>query len=200
MKIAIIGPSKEKSRTISSQLSEALKFSHIGIDSNETFFQHIYGKAERKNTSSEKYTMALARFHSRMKQEKQPSFVSDGSLIDDIVQLRATEKSKTPPRSIYSRIVYIVLHKKIKEFENKIEKLIFDYATKAYDIIFLIKDSSSVSELNRTPIEEEFIRVMEEKEMPYKIVIVEQDSVFEKVINEIKLAMKKNSVIRNKDD
>jgi|GEM_PF-7083266 len=190
MRIAIIGPSKEKSRTISSKLSKALNFPHIGIDSNEAFFQYIYGKAERKNTSSERYTMALARFHSRMKQEKQVSFVSDGSLIDDIVQLRSTEKTKTSPRSIYSRIVSIVLHKKIKEFENKIEKLIFDYATKAYDIIFLIKDSSSVGELNRASIEEEFIRVMEEKNMPYKIVIIEQDSAFEKVINDIKLVMR----------
>ncbi|MDL2306380.1 hypothetical protein LJC72_13785, partial [Bacteroides sp. OttesenSCG-928-D19] len=67
MRIAIIGPSKEKSRTISLKLSKALNLPHIGIDSNEIVFQHIYGKAERKNTSSERYTMALAKFHSRMK-------------------------------------------------------------------------------------------------------------------------------------
>ncbi|MDL2241747.1 hypothetical protein LJC54_02405 [Parabacteroides sp. OttesenSCG-928-J18] len=190
MRIAIIGPSKEKSRTISLKLSKALNLPHIGIDSNEIVFQHIYGKAERKNTSSERYTMALAKFHSRMKQEKQPSFVSDGSLIDDIVQLRLTEKTKTSPSSIYSRIISVTFRKEIKEFEKKVEKLICDYATKAYDILFLIKDSSATHGIYKAPIEEGFIELMKEKKMPYKIIIIEKDSAFDRVIDDIKLAIK----------
>lgn len=105
--------------------------------------------------------------------------------------LRTAEIFYNPPNSVYNNLIGLAFRKEIREFEEKVEKLICDYAIKAYDILYLIKTPSSKSLNYNGIMENEFIKLMEEKQMSYSIIIDDTEQSFNKLINEIKYAMKK---------
>jgi hypothetical protein len=137
IKIAIISPFADESRKINKMLSERLKIPYICKKSDNAESPAVY---KVKSTSNEIYTTMLAQFHSRIKAEKVPCFISDGTVLDEIV----LRKQEICQKGILKRtFFYRILGEKFREFEEKVEKLIEDYAQTAYSNIYFLKNIDS---------------------------------------------------------
>lgn len=168
IRIAIVSPFAEESKKISISLSEVLEIPYICGELTDTEFQVIYNKEKKeKYTSNEIYTIILAKFHSRIKAEKTASFISDGTVLNDIVQKKQEIHQK---KMLERTFFYRILGAKFREFEKKVEKLIEDYAQTAYDKIYFLKNTDFIPNESSVYFEYSILEILNRKKITYKII------------------------------
>lgn len=150
-KIAIIG-SPSLTRTIAAKvLSDYLKGTFIGKQSFDKIYEEIYHKKYNiKCSLSEIYTVGLAQFHYKIIEEKCPTFISDGSVLDEIIFRKLLNKyGRYGTIAIKYNPKYFFLRKEYDKFETKIDNMIVDYFNTTYDKVYLFIDCNFDSNLKQ---------------------------------------------------
>lgn len=183
IKIAIVSPFAEENKKISMQLSESLKIPCINEKLNDDEYQALYSKSKKNRyTSNELYTILLSQFHSRVKDEKISGFVSNGSVLNEVVIKR---------HEIYQRkkftytFFYRILGAKFREFEKKVEKLIEDYAQTAYHKIYLLKNTDSVHNEFFVFFENNMLEILNRKNIAYTVICGNSESFLKDIVNDL---------------
>lgn len=190
MRIAIVSPLVDESTSISITLSEKLQIPYIYTDSSNDEYQILFKKGNReKKTSHEIYTTILAQFHARIKTEKIPQFISNGTVLNNIV----LKKHEMRQNNLLKRTLsYWILRGKYCQFENKVVNLIEEYAQTAYDRIYFLKNTNHIHNEYSRFFEIYMLEVMNEKKIDHKIVIGDLDSFLHDILSDINDVFFKN--------
>lgn len=139
-KIAIVGSYGNGKTLISFLLSDLLNVPRAHVENIDALYKDIYGvnKDPKLYTKPELFSVGLARFHSRIRQEKKSGFISDGSVLNELAygEARIRLASKKRHSSIIRDFLYGDMY---KDFGYRLEKTIVDYAKHAYDEIYYLK-------------------------------------------------------------
>lgn len=168
-RIAIVGISQVDRIICAHVLSEILKKTYIASPSFDNVFQEIYQKkVDSKYSFSEIYTVGLFQFHSRFLAEKCQNFISDGSVLDEVV-FRKLIKERKGSMPIKCNMKYLLLKKSYIQFGEKIEHLIEDYFINAYDKIYLFVNENCYS-IYTHEYENALKVIMDRNNIPYKLI------------------------------
>lgn len=183
IKIAIVSPFDEANEKISLRLSEFLRTACICAKISDNEYQMIYNKKNKNRlTSNEIHTMLLAKFHSRIKAEKISGFVSNGSVLNDLIAKRQEIHQR---KKIKYTFFYWILGAKFREFEKKVEKLIEDYAETAYDKIYFLKYTDSIQNESFVFFENNMLEILDRKNIPYTIIYGSFESFLGSIVNDL---------------
>ena len=85
-RIALTGSYGNGKTLVSLTLSKLLGVPRAHVENIDVLYRDIYGvdKNPKLYTMPELFSVGLARFHSRIKQEKQTGFISDGSVLNEL--------------------------------------------------------------------------------------------------------------------
>ncbi|MDR1755654.1 MAG: hypothetical protein LBR65_01670 [Culturomica sp.] len=181
-KIAILGLPESDKTVVSLVLSEILKWPYVGVESVESGDKRVYGR-EKKNahTLHESYTIGLAQFHDRIRREKTPCFISDGSVLNEFADRKATLK---PRRSLKN----MLFSRKYAEFVQKIESTIGDYAWATYDRVYLL-EADLLTTKKCTAYSKAFkaalLRLIADKNIAYKVLSGNPDVLVRQILQDI---------------
>lgn len=165
IKIAIVSPFAELSRYVSMNIGKSLNIPILIKEVNDVDYQSIYSENNKDSyTSNEIHTILLNRFHSKIKAETIPCFISDGSVLDDIVLKKwDIQQTKLLKRSFSYRLFSSKYH----EFEKKVEKLIEDHAQTVYDKIYFLKDMNYQENKFSVFFEHAMFEILDRKNIAY---------------------------------
>lgn len=150
-RITLTGSYGNGKTLVSLALSELLGIPRAHVENIDALYRDIYGidKNPKLYTMPELFSVGLARFHSRIKQEKQTGFISDGSVLNELAYGEARMKlssnqTRTPSlRNLLYGNMY-------KDFGYRLERTILDYAKTAYDEIYYLRIDPMLSTRSQT--------------------------------------------------
>jgi hypothetical protein len=193
LRIAIISSSNKESARVSFELSKLFGIPHIPSISTVNADREICSATNKAHTFNETYSMILSGFYSRIKEEKISNFISDGSVLDVIASKKAEFTPGRPAKSIFHFVVSTILASRFREFENKIESVIFDYAEKAYDKVYLIRHSGLSVGRYCSQFDIFVINMLNDRKIDYAIITDSTDMGLQEIANDIKSITKQET-------
>lgn len=173
-RIALLGAPGSDRTAVSLALSELLKWPCVGIDPAESFYRELYGRETMRAFSiHELHTVGLVQFHERIRQEKIPCFISDGSVLNEPALRKAMLRTGRRIGNVRKSLKNIILADKYSKFIQKIESTIGDYAYTAYDKIYFlekVEPDTKENEEYSACVNEALLHLMKEKNIVYKTV------------------------------
>lgn len=174
-RIALTGSYGNGKTLVSLTLSELLGVPRAHVENIDVLYRDIYGvnKNPKLYTMPELFSVGLARFHSRIKQEKQTGFISDGSVLNELAygEARMRLASKQTSKPSLRNLLYGNMY---KDFGYRLERTIIDYAKTAYDEVYYLKIDPLPSTCSQTNLlfqnyfEEALFRIFEDNGIEYK--------------------------------
>lgn len=174
-RIALTGSYGNGKTLVSLTLSELFGVPRAHVENIDVLYRDIYGvdKNPKLYTMPELFSVGLARFHSRIKQEKQTGFISDGSVLNELAYGEARMKlsSKQTGKPSLRNLLYGNMY---KDFGYRLERTIVDYAKTAYDEIYYLKidpippTCSQTNLLFQNYFEEALFRLFDNNGIKYK--------------------------------
>lgn len=174
-RIALAGSYGNGKTLVSIALSELLNLPRAHVENIDVLYKKIYGtdKDPRLYTKAELFSVGLARFHSRIRQEKKAGFISDGSVLNELaygearMRLTSNKKDSSSIRTFLYGNMY-------KDFGRRLEKTIVDYSKTAYDEIYYLKINPIPSTRSQSNLlfqeyfEEALFRIFNENKIKFK--------------------------------
>lgn len=174
-RIALTGSYGNGKTLVSLTLSELLGVPRAHVENIDVLYRDIYGvnKNPKLYTMPELFSVGLARFHSRIKQQKQTGFISDGSVLNELAygEARMRLASKQTGKPSLRNLLYGNMY---KDFGYRLERTIIDYAKTAYDEVYYLKIDPLPSTCSQTNLlfqnyfEEALFRIFEDNGIEYK--------------------------------
>ncbi len=152
-KITLIGSYGNGKTLTSFALSKIMNIPRAHVENIDSLYKDIYGveKDPKLYTTPELFSVGLARFHSRIRQEKKDGFISDGSVLNELAYGYA--RIKISSKSSKSKSLKKYLFKDMYEdFGKRLERTIVDYAKTAYDAIYYLKIDPISQNLSETTV------------------------------------------------
>ncbi len=177
-RIALTGSYGNGKTLVSLTLSELMGVPRAHVENIDVLYRDIYGvgKNPKFYTMPELFSVGLARFHSRIKQEKQTGFISDGSVLNELAygEARMRMSSKQTGTLSLRNLLYSNMY---KDFGYRLERTIVDYAKTAYDEVYYLKIDPLPSACSQTNLlfqnyfEEALFRLFENNGIKYKCLV-----------------------------
>lgn len=173
-KIALSGAYHNGKTLVSLALSDILNIPRAHVEDMDTLYENVFHQWKNPKYFSvvELITMGLARFHSRIRQESGESFVSDGSVLNELAYGKARLEMANKSNVSVDNILYGGVHRR---FSERLERTIIDYAKSNYDMVFLLQIAPKDELLNDNALkfqelfEKYFVTILAENEIPFKI-------------------------------
>lgn len=184
IRIAIISPLPDESAKVGMSLSKIVGIPYISGELSGVEYQEIYDIGKKgKCTSNEICTAILARFHLRIRSERLPSFVSNGTVLCDIIMKgQEIRQKKMVKQSFFYRMLATQFH----EFEGKVVKLIEDYAQTAYDRVYFLRSSDLIQDKSSTHFENSMLEILNRRGIGYTVISGDSESSLHAILSDLK--------------
>ncbi len=194
-KIALTG-SYGNGKTITSfSLSKIMDLPRVHVENIDSLYFEIYGKNKdpKQYSTSELFSLGLARFHSRIKQESKPGFISDGSVFNEIAygEARAQlmlESQKISFKDFFHREIY-------QDYRMRLYRTIIDYASTAYDEIYYLRINPASQNISTTHgkfqeyFERSLFKIFQENNIKYKVLDGDVPAFIQGITNDLGISL-----------
>lgn len=191
-KIGIAGCYGTGKTILSLALSELTGLPRAHVENLETLYEEVYHTKKNPHdfTVSELLSMGLARFHSRIKQEKTSGCISDGTVLNELAYGKARMNIQPRLRKITAKKV--LFGTTYMNIAKRLEKTIIYYAQNNYDIIYYLQEPyTNIEYSTKTEFQYQFdtyfIDTLSTYSIPYKILIGTVEDFLYQIILDLKL-------------
>jgi len=197
VKIGLAGCYGNGKTILSLVLSETANLPRAHVENMDVLYREIYKKDKNPKdlNMSELLCMGLARFHSRVKQEAQNGFISDGTVLNEIAYGKARMKMQEMLPGKKTNLKNMLLGKKYMGFSERLERTIVDHAKKNYDkIYYLMAEGKNKMAGGRSSEFQElydsyFLAILTENKIRHKVLRGNIESFAHEILSDLQLAV-----------
>jgi len=194
VKIGLAGCYGNGKTILSLVLSETTGLPRAHVENMDVLYREIYKKDKdpKDLDTSELLCMGLARFHSRVKQEAQGGFISDGTALNEIAYGKARMKMQGMLSGRKANLKNRLLGKKYMGFSERLERTIVDYAKQNYDMVYYLKTMPKNKPLNDRSTEFQelfdkyFLEILTENKIGHKVLKGNIESSAREILSDLK--------------
>jgi|GEM_PF-6380049 len=208
-KIGLAGCYGNGKTILSLTLSEITNLPRAHVENMSVLYREIYkmDKNSKDLNISELLCMGLARFHSRVKQEAQGSFISDGTVLNEIAYGKARMKMQGMLSKRKLNLKTILVGKKYIGFSERLERTIVDYAKQNYNMVYYLIVDRKNKALDRPSEFQElfdryFLETLMENNINHKVLRGNIESFAREILSDLQLTVSKeelNQIIFEKE-